>query len=158
MPPKRDPWPLSNPRRTSGAAKSPLALKRPTYGLDRDARWSNASPPAASACPRQREPSARRCSEKSNAILVKFSRRACAASANSRSSRHTIHRLEPTAVKMGCIEFPGLFEIRVGPHRRFPFRSSERSEEHTSELQSQSNLVCRLLLEKKKKSETRIAC
>src|SRR5688572_31763878 len=29
--------------------------------------------------------------------------------------------------------------------------SRERSEEHTSELQSQSNLVCRLLLEKKKK-------
>src|SRR2546430_10971074 len=28
--------------------------------------------------------------------------------------------------------------------------SEERSEEHTSELQSQSNLVCRLLLEKKK--------
>src|SRR2546430_11795728 len=28
-----------------------------------------------------------------------------------------------------------------------------RSEEHTSELQSQSNLVCRLLLEKKKKIE-----
>src|SRR2546430_2842589 len=32
--------------------------------------------------------------------------------------------------------------------------SSERSEEHTSELQSQSNLVCRLLLEKKKKTNT----
>src|SRR2546430_7464578 len=33
-----------------------------------------------------------------------------------------------------------------------------RSEEHTSELQSQSNLVCRLLLEKKKnKYSTRIA-
>src|SRR5688572_31963462 len=31
-----------------------------------------------------------------------------------------------------------------------------RSEEHTSELQSQSNLVCRLLLEKKKKKHTRI--
>src|SRR2546430_6507874 len=29
-------------------------------------------------------------------------------------------------------------------------RYSDRSEEHTSELQSQSNLVCRLLLEKKK--------
>src|SRR2546430_3727589 len=29
-------------------------------------------------------------------------------------------------------------------------RESSRSEEHTSELQSQSNLVCRLLLEKKK--------
>src|SRR2546430_12510899 len=31
-------------------------------------------------------------------------------------------------------------------------RTHARSEEHTSELQSQSNLVCRLLLEKKKKS------
>src|SRR3989475_6079383 len=31
--------------------------------------------------------------------------------------------------------------------------SLARSEEHTSELQSQSNLVCRLLLEKKKKTK-----
>src|SRR2546427_7700243 len=31
----------------------------------------------------------------------------------------------------------------------------DRSEEHTSELQSQSNLVCRLLLEKKKKKKFR---
>src|SRR5438270_6960884 len=30
---------------------------------------------------------------------------------------------------------------------------NDRSEEHTSELQSQSNLVCRLLLEKKKKKK-----
>src|SRR2546427_3445633 len=35
-------------------------------------------------------------------------------------------------------------------------RTPVRSEEHTSELQSQSNLVCRLLLEKKKKHETHI--
>src|SRR5688572_33102602 len=34
---------------------------------------------------------------------------------------------------------------------KFPFAPG-RSEEHTSELQSQSNLVCRLLLEKKKKT------
>src|SRR2546430_2823702 len=33
--------------------------------------------------------------------------------------------------------------------------SSGRSEEHTSELQSQSNLVCRLLLEKKKKNKNK---
>src|SRR2546427_3172110 len=33
-------------------------------------------------------------------------------------------------------------------------RPKVRSEEHTSELQSQSNLVCRLLLEKKKKNIT----
>src|SRR2546430_15205156 len=32
-------------------------------------------------------------------------------------------------------------------------RAAQRSEEHTSELQSQSNLVCRLLLEKKKKKK-----
>src|SRR2546427_5732436 len=38
----------------------------------------------------------------------------------------------------------------VWPHGR----QGARSEEHTSELQSQSNLVCRLLLEKKKKKKT----
>src|SRR2546430_12903179 len=36
---------------------------------------------------------------------------------------------------------------RIAP---IPASSDTRSEEHTSELQSQSNLVCRLLLEKKK--------
>src|SRR2546427_9402576 len=35
-------------------------------------------------------------------------------------------------------------------HRHAEQTGGERSEEHTSELQSQSNLVCRLLLEKKK--------
>src|SRR5436309_5842785 len=33
-------------------------------------------------------------------------------------------------------------------------QKSKRSEEHTSELQSRENLVCRLLLEKKKKNKT----
>src|SRR2546430_6315297 len=37
-------------------------------------------------------------------------------------------------------------------HQRSCHRRSKRSEEHTSELQSQSNLVCRLLLEKKKRN------
>src|SRR2546427_2011482 len=40
--------------------------------------------------------------------------------------------------------------------QHLPQQRSERSEEHTSELQSQSNLVCRLLLEKKKMSFKRI--
>src|SRR2546430_7722518 len=40
-------------------------------------------------------------------------------------------------------------ELQHIPSRRDAWRP--RSEEHTSELQSQSNLVCRLLLEKKKK-------
>src|SRR2546430_7836138 len=40
---------------------------------------------------------------------------------------------------------------RVRAHLRHVGPRIARSEEHTSELQSQSNLVCRLLLEKKKK-------
>src|SRR2546430_13643318 len=39
------------------------------------------------------------------------------------------------------------------PPEHLPAQQGERSEEHTSELQSQSNLVCRLLLEKKKKNQ-----
>src|SRR2546430_4342584 len=42
----------------------------------------------------------------------------------------------------------------VGDQRREGARLPRRSEEHTSELQSQSNLVCRLLLEKKKKNNS----
>src|SRR5688572_31818595 len=47
----------------------------------------------------------------------------------------------------------------VGPHfRGKPNQGDDlRSEEHTSELQSQSNLVCRLLLEKKKKKNNKIS-
>src|SRR2546430_10750857 len=43
-----------------------------------------------------------------------------------------------------------------GPREREKSQAARRrrSEEHTSELQSQSNLVCRLLLEKKKNSRT----
>src|SRR2546427_8590083 len=36
--------------------------------------------------------------------------------------------------------------------------AQRRSEEHTSELQSQSNLVCRLLLEKKKNTQRVLCC
>src|SRR5258708_28467249 len=43
---------------------------------------------------------------------------------------------------------------RVITTRRLPFsRIKSRSEEHTSELQSPDHLVCRLLLEKKKKTK-----
>src|SRR5438034_5565211 len=43
----------------------------------------------------------------------------------------------------------------VGPSSIF-FFTPARSEEHTSELQSHSDLVCRLLLEKKKKKQKNI--
>src|SRR2546430_8419723 len=49
-----------------------------------------------------------------------------------------------------------LVGVTAGPISPVTFKwtgSSIRSEEHTSELQSQSNLVCRLLLEKKKKKK-----
>src|SRR2546427_4263933 len=46
----------------------------------------------------------------------------------------------------------GICRAQLQRYRHFPIlRRGLRSEEHTSELQSQSNLVCRLLLEKKKK-------
>src|SRR5260370_32318131 len=50
----------------------------------------------------------------------------------------------------------GAADVRALDERGFPagvrecFRKRRRSEEHTSELQSHLNLVCRLLLEKKK--------
>src|SRR5207302_3868057 len=47
-----------------------------------------------------------------------------------------------------------LAELLVSAGQRISWPGSGRSEEHTSELQSRENLVCRLLLEKKKKSPT----
>src|SRR2546430_7871766 len=46
---------------------------------------------------------------------------------------------------------PRVVARHVRRHHEQPAARVLRSEEHTSELQSQSNLVCRLLLEKKKK-------
>src|SRR2546430_7659906 len=67
------------------------------------------------------------------------------------------------ALPIFCDTFPGrphgpdtgTRKIARGPRRdplilhMIPHQSESRSEEHTSELQSQSNIVCRLLLEKK---------
>src|SRR2546430_11395907 len=50
---------------------------------------------------------------------------------------------EPASVALGQPQFP------KGQIHEDKFFGKQRSEEHTSELQSQSNLVCRLLLEKK---------
>src|SRR5260370_3952825 len=48
----------------------------------------------------------------------------------------------------------GINRLTAAGRQRFPPEESvmQRSEEHTSELQSHLNLVCRLLLEKKKKT------
>src|SRR5205807_6872470 len=58
------------------------------------------------------------------------------------------HRIRSTNSRLlaGFWHRPG-----SGVNRLFRFGHRTRSEEHTSELQSPCNLVCRLLLEKKKK-------
>src|SRR2546430_13509381 len=61
----------------------------------------------------------------------------------------------------GCLRPPCGGTEAIVPSMSFssacctPSPETSRSEEHTSELQSQSNLVCRLLLEKKKIQESR---
>src|SRR5438093_9293954 len=53
------------------------------------------------------------------------------------------------------VEFPAS-DIEAIRSRRDSDQPEMRSEEHTSELQSLTNLVCRLLLEKKKKNNKKI--
>src|SRR2546430_9415174 len=48
--------------------------------------------------------------------------------------------------------WPGAVEVLIS------VRQENRSEEHTSELQSQSNIACRLLLETKQNSNSRRGC
>src|SRR2546430_7288541 len=73
----------------------------------------------------------------------------------------TLSRSDAQSVGAGCCPAgTSLIQIRHIPAggkklggticSRRPECAGSRSEEHTSELQSQSNLVCRLLLEKKK--------
>src|SRR2546421_5608221 len=51
-----------------------------------------------------------------------------------------------------AVSTPSLYRSKVWVFVwREPYQAKTRSEEHTSELQSRSDLVCRLLLEKKKK-------
>src|SRR2546427_3378256 len=58
--------------------------------------------------------------------------------------------IRPPAAIPYCSSAPGLAQSGVPPIAWMTAWKVSRSEEHTSELQSQSNLVCRLLLEKKK--------
>src|SRR3989442_7241681 len=65
----------------------------------------------------------------------------------------------PTGIKDGSLEINGscravVVDDQTGPLRRSLCRRGPvRSEEHTSELQSRPHLVCRLLLENKKRAE-----
>src|SRR3989475_2669333 len=57
--------------------------------------------------------------------------------------RHDVLEIHPAERNAAAVEIIGRKSL-----------AALRSEEHTSELQSQSNLVCRLLLEKKKNNHT----
>src|SRR5438046_6960236 len=72
----------------------------------------------------------------------------------------------PGNLPNGSVDFERVPAHRTEAHGRYPRHLRlhqnlwhvQRSEEHTSELQSLTNLVCRLLLEKKNKTTIRTRC
>src|SRR5436853_1832742 len=67
-----------------------------------------------------------------------------------RSARHRVAHSKQPGRKLRPIRSHGESPV---PHRPVVAMERRRSEEHTSELQSLRHLVCRLLLEKKKKKK-----
>src|SRR2546430_12622282 len=76
--------------------------------------------------------------------LFRSRRERAAPVGRSETGEHTVGQRRRARLGVGSLE-----------HQRAVARRELRSEEHTSELQSQSNLVCRLLLEKKKNPTSR---
>src|SRR2546422_8441297 len=70
----------------------------------------------------------------------------------------TLFRSDPVFTRAGADEIQQALELLGRSHNviYMTFVAKGRSEEHTSELQSRLHLVCRLLLEKKKKNNTTI--
>src|SRR5437870_7234627 len=66
-----------------------------------------------------------------------------------RSARHRFNQEHSSGIDW---KDRSVAAIDHGPRRRRDGGEDHRSEEHTSELQSRGHLVCRLLLEKKKKN------
>src|SRR5688572_32299515 len=65
------------------------------------------------------------------------------------SPARAIAGAQATVIHTAAIDTRNIYWLEDGPAATV----KGRSEEHTSELQSQSNLVCRLLLEKKKRKK-----
>src|SRR3712207_7201782 len=63
-----------------------------------------------------------------------------------------------SAPRQSRSKHPGAVEHPAAAGKRRPDRAGQRSEEHTSELQSRQYLVCRLLLEKKKNKIQLMLC
>src|SRR5688572_31197379 len=95
--------------------------------------------PTGRASKRRAHPGGRRCPTCGHGRAF-----ACPASPPGRATRRRQRRFGPA---LRCCSRPGSAGGCTCS------AACSRSEEHTSELQSQSNLVCRLLLEKKKKKK-----
>src|SRR6266850_6361364 len=70
----------------------------------------------------------------------------------------SLHDALPSSTPRPLADAAGRFRRPLNPNHNSAFLAMRpgRSEEHTSELQSPCNLVCRLLLEKKKKNKKNI--
>src|SRR2546430_5038456 len=103
-------------------------------------------------------------------MAIRCSRSGCPMSATRPHSKREINRSSSPGISFGgrsevstiCL-CPSNSALNVWKNSScvisLPSRKcTSRSEEHTSELQSQSNLVCRLLLEKKKKNKKHLQC
>src|SRR5438552_10614100 len=74
---------------------------------------------------------------------------------DSRGVPHAARSPDPQRGRPGCRAVAAAAETAlVGRRSREPPEQFQRSEEHTSELQSPDHLVCRLLLEKKNKKKS----
>src|SRR5438034_6513750 len=71
---------------------------------------------------------------------------------SARAPDHVIHGIDGVDDETALSQYHGC-EPRSAADIEHALAGRERSEEHTSELQSHSDLVCRLLLEKKKKKK-----
>src|SRR5437016_7761766 len=69
----------------------------------------------------------------------------------------SLHDALPILVGLGSL-WGASAAAAADAYRVDPAHATVRSEEHTSELQSLTNLVCRLLLEKKKKNRRLVGC
>src|SRR5688572_31274431 len=65
----------------------------------------------------------------------------------------SLHDALPISDRLTALSQKETIDDDIDPISSIVEEIVKRSEEHTSELQSQSNLVCRLLLEKKKKKK-----
>src|SRR3989441_7804 len=143
---------LANSRVPSGGTRGAAAA--PNVGSEWSVRMTS-GPKVCSASRNPRSESTRRV-----APVIPARRSSRSTSAASSATSSTIRtRTSPGIVSARLLvqEQPVQPDVGDGARERLKVHGLDRSEEHTSELQSLAYLVCRLLLEKKKKTKATIA-